>query len=103
MPCLWEHNNRHRVGENRLCFFALKNIEKILKKYQKSIDKGVFVCYNSIAKAKKEVKMKVKELAEKTNLSQSRIYQIAKKLGRLPTIEEVEKQKEKRGRPKKYE
>ena len=47
--------------------------------------------------------MKVKELAEKTNLSQSRIYQIAKKLGRLPTIEEVEKQKEKRGRPKKYE
>ena len=30
------------------------------------------------------------------------VYQLAKKLGRLPTVEEIESRKGKRGRPKKY-
>lgn len=46
--------------------------------------------------------MTVKELAEKTNVAERRIYQIAKKLGRLPTVAEIEERKGKRGRPKKY-
>ena len=47
--------------------------------------------------------MTVKELAEATNVTERRVYQIAQKLGRLPTVEEIEAQKGKRGRPKKYE
>lgn len=46
--------------------------------------------------------MTVKELAEKANVTESRVYQIAKRLGRLPTVEEVESRKGKRGRPQKY-
>lgn len=46
--------------------------------------------------------MTVQELAEKTNLTERRVYQIAQKLGRLPTLEEIESRKGKRGRPKKY-
>ena len=46
--------------------------------------------------------MTVQELAEQTNVTERRVYQIAKKLGRLPTIEEIEERKGKRGRPKKY-
>lgn len=46
--------------------------------------------------------MTVKELAEKSNVAESRVYQIAKKLGRLPTVDEIESRKGKRGRPKKY-
>ena len=47
--------------------------------------------------------MTVQELAEKTNVTEARVYQIAKRLGRLPTVEEIESRKGKRGRPKKYE
>lgn len=47
-------------------------------------------------------KMTVKELAEETNVTERRVYQIAKKLGRLPTVAEIEERKGKRGRPKKY-
>ena len=47
--------------------------------------------------------MKVKELAEQTNVTRARVYQLAKKLGRLPTVEEIESRKGKRGRPPKYE
>lgn len=47
--------------------------------------------------------MTVTELAKITNVSVRRVYQIAKKLGRLPTIEEIEERKGKVGRPKKYE
>lgn len=47
--------------------------------------------------------MTPKELAEKTNVTEARVYQIAKKLGRLPTVEEINERKGKRGRPKKYE
>ena len=46
--------------------------------------------------------MTVQELAEKSNVTERRVYQLAKKLGRLPTIEEIEARKGKRGRPKKY-
>ena len=47
--------------------------------------------------------MTVKELAEKAKVTEARVYQIAKKLGRLPTVKEIEERKGKRGRPKKYE
>jgi predicted transcriptional regulator len=47
--------------------------------------------------------MTVKELAEETNVTEARVYQLAKQLGRLPTVEEIESRKGKRGRPKKYE
>jgi predicted transcriptional regulator len=56
-----------------------------------------------VPKQEKEVKMTVQELAEKTNVTEARVYQIAKQLGRLPTIDEIESRKGKRGRPKKYE
>ncbi|MBR2388282.1 MAG: hypothetical protein IKB02_05885 [Clostridia bacterium] len=46
--------------------------------------------------------MTVKELAEKTGRSEAWIYIIAHKLGRLPTVEEVEERKGKKGRPPKY-
>lgn len=47
--------------------------------------------------------MTVKEIAEKANVSERRVYQLAKKLGRLPTVEEIEERKGKRGRPKTYD
>lgn len=47
--------------------------------------------------------MTVQEIAEKANVSTARVYQIAKQIGRLPTLEEVEARKGKMGRPKKYE
>lgn len=47
--------------------------------------------------------MTVKELAEKAKVTERRVYQLAKKFGRLPTLEEIEERKGKRGRPKKYE
>jgi hypothetical protein len=48
-------------------------------------------------------KMTVKELAEKAKVSERRVYQLAKKFGRLPTVEEIVERKGKRGRPKKYQ
>ena len=47
--------------------------------------------------------MTVQEIAEATNVTEARVYQLAKKFGRLPTIAEVEERKGKRGRPRKYE
>ena len=47
--------------------------------------------------------MTVHEIAEKANVTERRVYQLAKKFGRLPTVEEIESRKGKRGRPKKYE
>lgn len=47
--------------------------------------------------------MTVKDLAEQANVTERRVYQIAQRLGRLPTIEEIEERKGKRGRPKKYQ
>ena len=44
--------------------------------------------------------MSVKELAKKCNRSETAIYNMARKLGRLPTEEEV--MSTKRGRPQKY-
>lgn len=60
------------------------------------------VCRNAFRTIGKGEKMTVQELAEKTNLTERRVYQIAQKLGRLPTLEEIESRKGKRGRPKKY-
>lgn len=37
--------------------------------------------------------MTAKELSKKTGLSISRVYQMARKLGRLPTIQELEERK----------
>ena len=43
-----------------------------------------------------------KEIAKKCDCSVGWVYAIAKKLGRLPTIEEVANKKGKVGRPLKY-
>ena len=48
-----------------------------------------------------ENKNPINILAEKTGRSRMTIYSLARKLGRLPTEEEVLNQK--RGRPRKYE
>jgi soluble P-type ATPase len=48
-------------------------------------------------------KMTVKDLAEMADVTERRVYQLAQKIGRLPTLEELESRKGKRGRPKKYE
>lgn len=45
----------------------------------------------------------VKSIAEKTGRSEAWIYMLCRKLGRLPTIEEVNNRKNRKGRPKKYE
>jgi CTP-dependent riboflavin kinase len=76
-----------------------KNNQKIFKKVltrQKLCDIMV------LPKQEREVKMTVQELAEKANVTERRVYQLAKQLGRLPTIDEIESRKGKRGRPKKY-
>ena len=46
--------------------------------------------------------MNARELAEKHGVSHTLIYNMAKKLGRLPTDEEVENRNRKTGRPQKY-
>ena len=46
--------------------------------------------------------MKVKKLAKKHKVSQTIIYNIAKKLGTLPTDEEIENRNKTKGRPQKY-
>lgn len=46
--------------------------------------------------------MTVKQLAKECNVTEGRVYQLAKKFGRLPTVAEIEARKGKRGRPKKY-
>ena len=50
----------------------------------------------------KEKDMNARELAEKHGVSHTLIYNMAKKLGRLPTDEEVENRNRKTGRPQKY-
>ena len=46
--------------------------------------------------------MTVKELAKAANCSQQRVYQMAQKLGRKPTVEELVQRKGKCGRPAKH-
>ena len=46
--------------------------------------------------------MTAKDIAKQSGCSVSRDYQVAKKLGRLPTAEELANRKNKRGRPIKY-
>ena len=46
--------------------------------------------------------MTVTEFAKKCGCSRTWIYSLAKKLGRLPTEEEVKQHKGKAGRPRKY-
>lgn len=46
--------------------------------------------------------MNARELAEKHGVSYTLIYNMAKKLGRLPTDEEIENRNRKMGRPQKY-
>ena len=50
----------------------------------------------------KEKDMNARELAEKHGVSHTLIYNMAKKLGRLPTDEEIENRNRKMGRPQKY-
>lgn len=61
------------------------------------------VCGKTFGRIGKGEEMTVQEIAEKANVTERRVYQLAKKLGRLPTVEEIESRKGKRGRPKKYE
>lgn len=58
-----------------------------------------FVRQNEV-KMESEKKYTVEDLARITNRSKSAIYRLAKRLGRLPTIEEIENRKT--GRPNKY-
>lgn len=44
----------------------------------------------------------VKSIAEKTGRSEAWIYTLCRELGRLPTIDEVNDRKNRKGRPKKY-
>lgn len=46
--------------------------------------------------------MTVKELAKQAKCSQSWVYTLCLELDRLPTIEEIEERKTRRGRPKKW-
>lgn len=46
--------------------------------------------------------MTAKEIAKATDTSLSWIYSLRKKLGRLPTVDEVLERKDKKGRPVKY-
>lgn len=46
--------------------------------------------------------MTVREIAKECNCSMAWVYSLRKKLGRLPTIEEINKRKGKVGRPIKY-
>ena len=46
--------------------------------------------------------MNARELAKKHGVSHTLIYNMAKKLGRLPTDEEIENRNRKTGRPQKY-
>ena len=46
--------------------------------------------------------MRAVEIANKANCSLGRVYQLARKLGRLPTVEELNERKNKRGRPPIY-
>ena len=55
-----------------------------------------------LQKSIKEKQMTPKELANKTNVSLARVYQLAKKFNRLPTVEEILEKKGKVGRPAKY-
>lgn len=44
----------------------------------------------------------MKELAEKSGLSLTRVYKIAQRLGRKPTLTELLSRNRKSGRPNKY-
>ena len=46
--------------------------------------------------------MTVKELAKAANCSQARVYQMARTLGRKPTVDELLQRKGKCGRPAMY-
>ena len=60
-------------------------------------------CYNKGTKNEKGVqKMTANELAKKCNCSRTWIYALAKRLGRLPTEDEVNARKGKVGAPLKY-
>lgn len=48
------------------------------------------------------MKETVKTISEKTGRSERWIYMLCKKLGRLPTVDEVNERKSKKGRPLKY-
>ena len=55
-PALWEKNKwvaeSVKIGS---VFYCSKNIKKILKKYQKTIDKRKLMCYNKTSPKEKEV------------------------------------------------
>ena len=46
--------------------------------------------------------MTAKEIAKSANCSLGWVYKLAKKLNRLPTVEEITERRNKKGRPPKY-
>jgi DNA-directed RNA polymerase sigma subunit (sigma70/sigma32) len=84
-------------------FFIAQKYSKNNQKIFKKVLTRRILCVIMVApKQKKGEKMTVQELAEKANVTERRVYQLAKKLGRLPTVAEIEERKGKRGRPQKY-
>lgn len=51
-PCQWGKLVAESVKIGSV-FLMCENIKKILKNYQKTIDKVIFMCYNSINEARK--------------------------------------------------
>ena len=83
-------------------FFTKNKYSKINQKIFKNILTSKKMCDRMVLPNIKEDKMTVKEIAEMAKVTERRVYQLAKQLGRLPTVEEIEDRKGKRGRPKKY-
>ena len=71
-----------------------------LNEYRQFTNYADEVCFVNVFFSKED-KNPIVVLAEKTGRSRMTIYYIARKLGRLPTEEEVMSQK--KGRPRKYE
>lgn len=57
--------------------------------------------YKAYLRAKSE-DISVQTLMQQSGKSKATIYNLAKKLGRLPTLAEITAQSKKRGRPRKY-
>jgi hypothetical protein len=63
----------------------------------------VFLCAKIWVQKQMEVqKLRAVDIANKANCSVGRVYQLARELGRLPTVEELNQRKNKRGRPPIY-
>lgn len=84
-------------------FFVRKNFEKNIEKLLTTGRRGCIIKVEIKERAMPEGEdMNARELAKKHGVSHTLIYNMAKKLGRLPTDEEIENRNRKTGRPQKY-